>query len=102
MEKGKDLLSNRLPNHLKGCLWSYDLKQLDEDADFERIATNIMVYGDMRAIRWLLRHYSKEKITSVLLDPIKGEWDAKSLNFWSEYLQVAPDRQKALKAFTTV
>lgn len=99
MSKKSPAKSIPLPEFLKGCLWSFDLQKLDKKDDFKRIVTNIMIYGDLKATRWLLDHYDRERIASVLSDPIKGEWDARSLAFWSKYLNVVPDKQKALKTF---
>jgi len=96
------LSSQHLPDYLKGCLWSYDLKKLDVDDDFRRIATNILNFGDLKAIHWLFNQYPLEMISSVLLSPLKGEWDAKSLAFWSRYLNVTPDKKIALKTFGSV
>ena len=86
-----------LPSFLKGCLWSYDLDALDVQKDFKRIATNILIYGNVKQVNWLFDNFSKKQIHSILTDPLKGDWDKKSLNFWSNYFQVIPDKQKALK-----
>ena len=86
-----------LPSFLKGCLWSYDLDALDIQKDFKRIATNILIYGNVRQVNWLFDNFPKKQIHSILTDPLKGDWDKKSLNFWSNYFKVIPDKQKALK-----
>ncbi len=86
-----------LPDFLAGFFWSYDIGQLDAEVDFRRIATNILVYGDIKALKWLFNHYSISSIKSVVVDPMKGEWDIRSLAFWSEYFGIQPDRSKAIK-----
>ena len=86
-----------LPSFLKGCLWSYDLDALDAQKDFKRIATNILIYGNVRQVNWLFDNFPKKQIHAILTDPLKGDWDKKSLNFWSNYFKVIPDKQKALK-----
>ena len=86
-----------LPSFLKGCLRSYDLDALDIQKDFKRIATNILIYGNVRQVNWLFDNFPKKQIHSILTDPLKGDWDKKSLNFWSNYFKVIPDKQKALK-----
>lgn len=87
-----------IPDYIKGYLWSYDPKALDIEHDFKRIITNVLIYGDLKAINWVFTTYSKKHIKTVISDPLKGEWDAKSLSFWSGYLkEVAHDRKKAVK-----
>ncbi len=91
--------SGDIPDFLQGVLWSYDLKNLDLDRDFKRIATNILLFGDIKEAKWLFNRFSKDQIIEVVTNPLKGEWDAKSLAFWASYFGVKTDEQKALKSF---
>ncbi len=85
-----------VPDSLRGCLWSYDLDALEVERDARRIITNVLIYGDISALRWLFATYSRETIQAMVVHPFRGEWDAKSLCFWVGYFQVEQD-QKALK-----
>ena len=101
MDIDNRVATGKIPEFLKGCLWSYDIDKLNIDSDFTRIATNILVYGDLKAVRWLLENFSREKIISTLVNPLKGEWDPRSLSFWAGYFQVEPNKKKALKTLAT-
>jgi len=72
-----------VPQFLKPFLWSYDTKKLDIKKDKIRIITNILNYGTEKATNWLFKTYDKKSIITVLKNPKPGEWDKKSLNFWS-------------------
>ena len=86
----KKLPANKsIPKFIKGFLWSYDIEKLDLERDFKRIATNILIYGDMNAVCWLFNTFNYEQIKKIVLDPLKGDWDPKSLSFWSGYFNVA-------------
>jgi hypothetical protein len=97
MKTDNHFKTGKIPEFLKGCLWSYDIDKLNIDLDFTRIATNILIYGDLKAVCWLLDNFSNERIVSTLIHPLKGEWDPRSLNFWAGYFQVEPNKKKALK-----
>ena len=76
-------MKKELPHFLKPFLWSYDLSKMDVFSNKRRIITNILNYGNKKSTDWLFKTYSKEDIFLVLKDPLAGEWNKKSLNFWS-------------------
>ena len=43
--------SKPVPDTLKECLWSYDLHALDVSSDARRIITNVLIYGDIPALK---------------------------------------------------
>lgn len=71
-----------IPKFLKPFLWWLDTDKMDIGRDKKRIITNILNYGTKKAIGWLFKTYSKEDIKKVVENPLPGEWDKKSLNFW--------------------
>ena len=73
--------SKPVPDTLKGHLWSYDFDALDVVQDAWRIITNVLIYGDIPALKWLFPTYSRKAISNVVEYPFRGEWDAKSLFF---------------------
>lgn len=77
-----------LPAFLQPFLWSYDLDRLDRDRDKKRIITQILNYGTKEATNWLFSEYSVEEIQEALRDPLAGEWNKRSLNYWSLVLKV--------------
>ncbi|MGK5094987.1 hypothetical protein WDW89_23630 [Deltaproteobacteria bacterium TL4] len=86
-----------LPDFLSGVLWSYDLNALDIQKNAKRIITNTLLYGDIEAVQWLFKNYSREEIRTAIERPLKGEWDVKSLHFWSGYFDLVPNTRTALK-----
>lgn len=72
-----------IPDFVKPFLWSYDTDVLDISRDKVRIITNVLNLGTREATNWLFDTYSKEDIKSCLANPLPGEWDKKSINFWS-------------------
>jgi hypothetical protein len=79
-----------IPKFIQPYLWSYDLKKIDLKKDKERIITNILNLGDRKATKWLFKQYSKEEIKEIIKNPLPGEWNEKSLNYWSFILNVKP------------
>ena len=83
-----------VPKFLQPYLWSYDLKKLDPKKNKERIITNILNLGDRKATKWLFKQYNKEEIKEVVKNPLPGEWNEKSLNYWSLIFNVKPKIRK--------
>jgi len=77
-----------IPQFIKPFLWSYDTADLDITKDKKRIITNILNFGTKRATDWLFNTYSNNDIKTSLLDQYRGEWNRKSLNYWSLILGV--------------
>lgn len=84
----------KIPNFIKPFLWSYDVSKLDSEENKDRIITNILNYGDSRAVDWLFNTYSKETIKEFIKNPLPGEWNDKSLNYWALIADVEPNIKK--------
>jgi len=80
-----------IPQFIQPFLWSYDIEKLDLSRDKKRIITNVLNLGTTRATEWLFETYGREDIKEVLTNPLPGEWNKKSLNFWGLVLDVRPD-----------
>ncbi len=87
-------MKKKIPSYIKPFLWSYDIKKMDIKMDKKRILTNILNLGTKRASKWALSTYSKREIKNVLRNPLPGEWNDKSLNFWSLLFNVIPGSTK--------
>ena len=74
----------------KPFLWSYDVVAMDLARDKERIITNVLNYGTKEATDLLRMVYDAHDIQSVLRRPKTGEWNAKSLNYWSIIYDIEP------------
>ncbi|MFH1326482.1 MAG: hypothetical protein ABIH48_03365 [Candidatus Falkowbacteria bacterium] len=87
-------IRKRIPLYVRPFLWSYDVKKMDVKKDKKRILTNILNLGTTKATKWALSTYSKREIKDILRRPLPGEWNDKSLNFWSFLFNVTPIKTK--------
>lgn len=74
--------NKKIPQYLKPFLWSFDFEKLDLERDKKRIITNVLNFGTKQATDWLFSVYNNKTIVDVLENPLPGEWNSKSLNFW--------------------
>lgn len=79
-----------IPEFVRPFLWSYDITALDLSRDKRRIITNVLNLGTNQATDWLFEVYTKEDIKDCLIHPLPGEWNNKSMTFWSLILGVEP------------
>jgi len=79
-----------IPQFVQPFLWSYDVNKLDILRDKKRIITNVLNFGTSQATDWIFKTYTKEDIKSCLTNPLPGEWNKKSLVFWSLLLDIEP------------
>jgi len=79
-----------LPPAVKAALWSLDTERLDLEAHRERIVTNVLNLGTHEALTWLFATYPRERIAEVVARPRPGEWNKRSLNFWSLVFGLEP------------
>jgi len=62
----------KVPKKLQPVLWSVDVSKLDLQKDKYYIIHQILIYGDFEELKWLFKHYSKNKIIQVFLKPYKS------------------------------
>lgn len=79
-----------IPKFVQPFLWSYDIRVLDLARDKKRIITNVLNLGTKKATDWLFEAYTKEDIKDCLIHPLPGEWNNKSIVFWSLLMDVEP------------
>ena len=79
---------NNIPDFVKPFLWSYDFSKIDTQKDKKRIITNVLNLGTKEATDWLFSIYDKSEIAEAIKNPFVGEWNRKSLHFWSFILGV--------------
>ena len=56
-----------IPEKLQPILWSCDINQLDLERDKGYIIHQVLIYGAMDDLRWLMRVYNKEELIHVFL-----------------------------------
>ena len=90
---------NKLPLAVKLCLWSYDTDKVDISSldDRFRIVLNILNRGSRQAVEWLWQNFTEEEIKTVINASIASEWNKKSLSFWSQLYNAAPEKNSRLK-----
>ena len=81
---------NQIMKVFKPFLWSYDVKKMDLTSDKVRIITNVLNWGTQESTKLLFKVYDLKSIKAVVARPLAGEWNKKSLNFWSLILEVKP------------
>lgn len=79
-----------LPPAVKAALWSFDTDRIDPEEHRERIITNVLNLGTHEALLWLFNTYPRERIAEVVAHPRPGEWNRRSLNYWSLVFDVHP------------
>lgn len=92
------------PKLLQICLPSYNLKKMDlrNKRDKEEIIIQVLNIGNVKAVKWLFKTYSKREIKRVLLSPERGVWFAKSLNYWQQILGVSIPKALFEKAIINI
>ena len=86
-----------IPKYIQPFLWSYNVKELDIKKNKKRIITNVLNLGSAKATSWLFKMYSKKDIKKAIADPMPGEWNAKSLNFWSLIFNITVHKKNIRK-----
>lgn len=71
-----------LPSFLQSCLPSYELESLEVKRDKKLIITQVLNYGDDKALRWLGKNYSAQQIKEVVFLPTRGMWAKSVLSYW--------------------
>ena len=79
-----------LPKFLQVFLPSYDISKMDLRNPYDKklIIEAILNRGEMKDVKWLFKTYSKREIKNVLRDPSRGCWRERSLNYWTNVLDV--------------
>lgn len=85
---------DRLPRWLHWCFWDVDPQQIDLRRHAEYVIARLLEHGDLAAIRWLLRTYSKRQIARVVRQ--SRQLSRKTANFWRLRLGIAPSQVVAL------
>lgn len=80
-----------LPQFLQPYLWSYDIKKMDPQRSKETIITQVLNYGDSKAVKWLFETYTVNEVKEVLRKPRRGIWFKDAIDYWSRIFNVNVD-----------
>jgi hypothetical protein len=84
-----------LPQSIKSLLWSYDTEKIDLSLNKDLVISQVLNLGNSEATNWLFEYYDIENIKSVAQKIPSGQWNKKSLNYWSLILGIKPqDKSK--------
>lgn len=78
----------------KPFLWSFDISKMDIQKNKKRIITNVLNLGTKEATDLLFKIYDKKEIRKQVKNPLPGEWNDKSLNYWSIIFDIEPKKTK--------
>jgi len=84
-----------LPRSVKQVLWSYDTDKVDTTTDKKLIISQVLNFGDKEATDWALDYYGKDVLKENALSMSSGQWNKKSLNYWSLMLNFKPNQIKS-------
>jgi len=76
--------SNKIPKSLQGVLWSVKVENLDLQKDKVYIIHQILSYGSLKELKWLLKNYSLSEIKQVFLNYPMRVYTPSSFNFIKE------------------
>lgn len=85
---------NKIMNIFRPFLWSYNVSEIDLKKNKNRIITNILNLGSKEATDLLFQVYSAKEIKQAVINPLPGEWNDKSLNYWSIIFDMEPKKTK--------
>ena len=77
--------SNKIPKGFQSILWSVRLEDLDLQKDKVYIIHQILSYGNLKELKWLLKNYSLSEIKEVFLNHPIRVYRPQSFNFIKEF-----------------
>jgi len=91
-----------LPKYIKSVLWSYDTDKIDLVKHRRLIISQVLNFGTKEATDWLFKKYSKKNIISELINPKRGVWYPRILNYWQKKLNITIPSEKYKNAIMSL
>ena len=85
----------RLPRRLDKFFWDVYPGRIDLDQHSEYVIARLLEHGDLGAIQWVMKSYSKEEIANVVKQ--SRQLSRKTANFWRLRLAIPRSTVYALK-----
>ena len=85
-------MKTKLPLFFKPYFWDVDFSALNRSEKTSFIIKRTLDRGNTKALKWLLNHYSKEKIKDTVI--LSRDLSQKTANFWADVFEL--DRKKIL------
>ncbi len=87
--------TTKLPKFLKQYFWDVDFDLLSFEKSKTFILKRVLDRGDDKAIKWLLKFYTKDDIKNLLYT--SRDLSQKTANFWANYLNLDPKKVLCLQ-----
>lgn len=78
--------SQIIPSTLQSVLWSVDVNKLDWQRDKNYIIHQVLIYGDINELRWLLQTYTKKTVADVFLNCPAKIYPKEMFRFVKDYI----------------
>ena len=91
------------PKNLQAILWSADVNQLDIENNKGYITHQILMYGNLKELRWLFQTYSKRTVIDIFLSHPAKLYPKEMFPFIKNYIlglrEVSLDEQDYVTSF---
>lgn len=84
-----------MPAYLEKYFWDIDFQSLNPVADDEYITARLLEYGDVDAVRWLLKKMKKSQLKKAV--ETSRKLSSRTANFWSLMLDINRSKIACLK-----
>jgi hypothetical protein len=72
------------------------------ERDKRLIITQGLNYGDRQVVDWLKENYTEEEMREVVINPDRGMWWRRILNYWMKILKIKMSARKFNKAIINI
>ncbi len=84
----------KLPKFLKKYFWDVDFENIDFKKNQDFIIVRILEYGNAKALVWLFKNVSKNKIKEQVLE--SPSFSGKTINFWALFFNLTKNKIRCL------
>jgi len=85
----------KAPKWMQGVLWSVNVEKLDVDRNKSYVITQSLNHGNVKILEWIFKNFSKDEIVSEIINPMRGVWYPRVLNYWQKKLEVKIPEEKS-------
>ncbi len=92
----------QIPAHLQGLLWSKNIETIDLEQDKIYIIHQVLGFGDLSDIEWLLETYGKEEVARVFQESPKKLYQPSVFYFVKDILLDMKEKDLDLKGYAKI
>ena len=86
------IIQKKIQESLPEFFWDIDTNKLDLENHYKLIITQALNYGSVQTIKQVFQLYSRDAITQMLRNPIRGSWFPKTYKAFCNLFDVKPDK----------